>query len=411
MTSVTRALLATPQAAEAVNGGPGVGPPLIAAASHGHVEVVRLLLAAGADINTTAGVEPNVIYGTALHFAADRGHLAVVQALLAAGASKDARSVNGAEETPLLCAAGSGHLPVVEALLAAGADVQARTARGASPLFLACQNGHTECVRALLRAGADVSYSGKGASGERVFSGCHAVSVLAVWQALPPWHTLAPLSTLSAPLCRMQITIRDCFGCNILHSAARSKTAIVSQLLEAGATGLIDVPDADGHRPLHAAAKNGCHATAEQLIGLGAAVDAASCSGQTPLSFAVDSLLEALMDCTTAGAAVAIKARYSEIVQYLLDCGANPNATWGANRMSPLIFACQGSPFGANTQVVKALLQAGADPEQADAQGNTPLMVANLQVVVVELSGQAARDQREVAELLQAAIAAKAQAR
>lgn len=115
-------LLASPQAARTVNGSGSVGRPLAAAAAHGHLDVCRLLLADGADVDMSGKS------ATPLIAAADRGHLTVVRELLAAGAAVDARSADGTEGTALLCAAGSGHLQVVEELLAAGADVQARTA-------------------------------------------------------------------------------------------------------------------------------------------------------------------------------------------------------------------------------------------------------------------------------------------
>ena len=53
----------------------------------GHLEVVRALIAAGADVNL-----PNKDGLTALILAAKKGHLEVVQVLIAAGAKKQASS-------------------------------------------------------------------------------------------------------------------------------------------------------------------------------------------------------------------------------------------------------------------------------------------------------------------------------
>src|SRR5262245_18445811 len=54
---------------------------LIAAAKKGDVEAVKSLIAKGANVNTRTN------YGaTALHFAADRGHLEVIKVLVEAGA-------------------------------------------------------------------------------------------------------------------------------------------------------------------------------------------------------------------------------------------------------------------------------------------------------------------------------------
>ena len=71
------------------------------AADKGHLDVVRALLASGAQ----PAQSPN-----ALALAADKGHLNVVQALLASGAQPD-QSPNA-----LALATGKGHLDVVRAL-------------------------------------------------------------------------------------------------------------------------------------------------------------------------------------------------------------------------------------------------------------------------------------------------------
>jgi ankyrin repeat protein len=59
---------------------------------------------------------------TALHAAAAHGHLAVVELLVRRGADPNVRDA-GDNATPLHCAAGAGHAGVVRALLDAGADV------------------------------------------------------------------------------------------------------------------------------------------------------------------------------------------------------------------------------------------------------------------------------------------------
>ena len=60
------------------------------------------------------------------------GHMDVVRALLAAGADVNARNNYG--DTPLHEASCHGHMDVVRALLAAGADLGARNDDGYTPL-------------------------------------------------------------------------------------------------------------------------------------------------------------------------------------------------------------------------------------------------------------------------------------
>ena len=113
------------------------------------VEVVKVLLAAGADPNAR-GVTP-------LHGAARLSETpAVVKALLAAGADLEARDEHGL--TPLHRAAISKTPAVVKALLAAGADPNARAKGGVTPLHMAARLSETPAVvKVLLDAGADAS--------------------------------------------------------------------------------------------------------------------------------------------------------------------------------------------------------------------------------------------------------------
>ncbi|KAH7134453.1 hypothetical protein EDB81DRAFT_870995 [Dactylonectria macrodidyma] len=123
--------------------------PLWYAAQNGHETVVKLLLAAGADVNAAAG------YGgrTALQAAIGEGHLEVVKKLLADGADVNAAAAAGYNgRTALQAAAEGGHLEVVKKLLADGADVNAAAAAngGQTALQAAAEGGHLEVVEELL---------------------------------------------------------------------------------------------------------------------------------------------------------------------------------------------------------------------------------------------------------------------
>ena len=140
------------------------------AARNGHLDVVRLLLEAGADKHAVMRYR-----ATALHVAAQNGHLDVVRLLLAAGADKDAEMQAG--RTALHLAAHQGHLHIVRLLLEAGADKGAQTQTeirmwpnifervgfrmrrpckiGSTALHIASQKGRLDIVRLLLEAGSD----------------------------------------------------------------------------------------------------------------------------------------------------------------------------------------------------------------------------------------------------------------
>ena len=125
-------------------------PPIWHAAQQGHLEVVRLLLEAGADMNAA-----NTDGTTALFVAAEWGYLEVVRLLIEAEADMNAKDAHG--DTALLVAAMRGHLEVVRLLLKAGADMNVVDTDGATALFVAAAHGRLEVLQLLLEAGADVN--------------------------------------------------------------------------------------------------------------------------------------------------------------------------------------------------------------------------------------------------------------
>ena len=124
------------------------GGGLVVAAKNGHLEVVRLLLEAGANKDAA-----NRFGDTALMIAIKNGSRKVVQLLTDAGADKDAAKGLGA--AALMIAAESGHLEVVRLLLEAGADKDAATQDRQTALMFAAENNRLKVVRMLLEAGAD----------------------------------------------------------------------------------------------------------------------------------------------------------------------------------------------------------------------------------------------------------------
>ncbi|MFH1079795.1 MAG: ankyrin repeat domain-containing protein [Pseudomonadota bacterium] len=133
------------------------GTAISAAASGGHLEIVRYLLSKGADVNVheqMRGFESM----TPLLGAATRGNTEVVRFLIENGA--DVNSLPG-HASPLFMAAYEGRREVAELLIAKGADVnvvvQSQSIPGGTPLHAAVAKNHVDLVNLLLRNGANVN--------------------------------------------------------------------------------------------------------------------------------------------------------------------------------------------------------------------------------------------------------------
>eukprot|EP00043_Microstomoeca_roanoka_P012238 m.117643 g.117643 ORF g.117643 m.117643 type:complete len:1268 (+) comp15434_c3_seq3:95-3898(+) len=122
--------------------------PLLVAVRYGQVEVVRMLLAHGADVSRA--VKQGLC---SLHFACQYDHREIVKLLLAANVDVDSRDKYGT--TPLHLAASNGHTECARLLLNAGAAINAVDSKGNTPLHRACRWGHAELVLTLLKFGSD----------------------------------------------------------------------------------------------------------------------------------------------------------------------------------------------------------------------------------------------------------------
>lgn len=125
--------------------------PLWLACLNGSATAIDLLLKAGANANT-------VVPGgeTVLMTAARTGKPDAVNVLLRHGASVNAKE-GWRGQTALMWAAAEGHAAVIEALVARGADVHARSNGGFTALLFAAREGQIAASKALIAAGANLN--------------------------------------------------------------------------------------------------------------------------------------------------------------------------------------------------------------------------------------------------------------
>ncbi len=125
--------------------------PLSLACTNGHANIVHALLTAGAHANgeLNGGV-------TNLMTAARTGNPDVVAALIKQGAKVLEKDSN--QQTALMWAAAEGHATVVKQLIEAGAPVNEPLKSGLTPLLFAAREGHIDVVRVLLASKADVNH-------------------------------------------------------------------------------------------------------------------------------------------------------------------------------------------------------------------------------------------------------------
>ena len=139
--------------------------PLEIAASEGHAAVVRRLLQEGPEINSICDNYNHNDYDNrgALHYAAEKDDVEILNLLLDAGADVNLKSRFG--RTAIRVAACHGHIAAVRKLLQAGADVNISDDFRRTPLMDAAGKGWIEVVDCLLEAGANPDIEAEWESG------------------------------------------------------------------------------------------------------------------------------------------------------------------------------------------------------------------------------------------------------
>ncbi|XP_011706603.1 PREDICTED: E3 ubiquitin-protein ligase MIB2-like, partial [Wasmannia auropunctata] len=235
--------------------------------------MVELLLLHGAAIDAV-----NNDKECALHLAALLGYHEICTFLLDAGASIHVVDKDG--NTPLHYAVKNDESEMADLLLSRGAAINSVNNDRCSALHMAVCQQYMQCVRVLLRYHCDVNLQN--------LDGNTALHELLD----DPVSTRKVKLDIIDALCssgRVDFTLRNEFGCNILHIAALRGNADAMERLVTHAHHLVDVQMEDGNAALHLAASKGHREVAAILLsqnGGRAKVDLRNNLGQTPLCLA-----------------------------------------------------------------------------------------------------------------------------
>ena len=343
--------------------------PLIDAVRDLDREAVSALLAQGVDVNAREGDG-----ATALHWAVVRDDVETAAALIDAGASVDAANDYGV--TPLTLACTNRSATLVATLLDAGADPDVATVMGETPLMTCARTGSVDALRALFDHGA---------SNVEAREKSHGQTAL-MWAA----------AQADPEVVRLLLS-------HGADAGARSDSHLLPVSLGGGNPfEQYHMEPQRGSTPLLFAARNGRIENARLLLDAGADVDEAAPNGQSALvlaSFSGQGKLARFLlerganpnDATTGYTALhtAVLRGDLELVRALCAHGADPNARLerGSRQQRNLNwYGLSGALAGATpfwlaakyseTDIMRFLADAGADPLAAPHNGITPLMAA-----------------------------------
>ena len=342
-------------------------------------EMADMLIRAGADVQRAnrQGVTP-------LQLAALNGSAPMLDRLVKAGADPNA-PLTTSKDTALMMAARAGRTEALNVLLEGGARVNDKESwGGTTALMWAVSERHADAVALLIAHGADVNVRSNfvAAANGRGFEGRTPVAAggdRTVEEFASGW--LTPL----------------------MFAAREGDVDSARHLVDAGAE--VNAVAGDGKNALSLAIFNGNYDVASFLIDRKADVNNTDTQRFTPLFWAVD---RRNME-TAPNFPWMVTADPLPLIKKLLDAGANPNALVNNTpraRMragSPRIVfatALMRAAFSGDLELVRMLLAYGADPGIISSDGETMVAAAaGLGFIQGYSKGRAPAERLEVVKL------------
>ncbi len=349
---------------------------LMFAVNYHRKEMISLLLKHGAKVN-----EKSKDGRTALFYACANGKEEFMEVLIKAGADLNVQYGCEDGQTLLMYAVLNGHMDAANILIKAGADVNRGNKNGVTPLMSSAWNGLDNYAKMLIDAKADVNAKSRDGATALIYAawGKHSSPVKMLIDAKANinektnagWTALTfAVSEGDVESAKLLINADAKVGVldlkqpksSILWELAGNNPALLYLLT--GKTVDINKKDSDGCTPLMKAADKGDVEQVKMLLKLKAKLDERNWTRDETALFS------------------AAENNNTEIVKLLVQAGANPNlgrelrgrTVMGhvSDQLSPLMLTCKHG----NLEMAELLVKAGAEINAKDSAGWPPLFYA-----------------------------------